>query len=145
VLPDARFVACVDNPFDTIARWKLDRPALRDVDLSALGLSDAPWLTHTESEQLKLLAASTDVSERRAMLWWWLAQRLLDQSNGVVVIKRSALIEDPEQSMRRILKGVSPGKLARGMKNRDSSPTMEERDREAIRAICSQPAADLGV
>lgn len=148
VLPEARFVACIDNPFDTIAAWKSGDTVLRDADVTSLAGSFAvASLTQSESSALQDIAASRDAAERRAMLWWWLAQRLLAQVHGVVLLNRQDLIGDRKGSLRRVLQGLNAGR-SRTLRAEPSGRTMQaldDRDRQAIRAICSQAAAELGV
>ena len=144
VLPEARIVACIDNPFDTIAAWKEGEAALRDADMASLAVAS---LTQSDRGALQDIAASSDPAERRAMLWWWLAQRLLEQANSVVMLNRHDLIADPKGSLRRIMRGLNAGRLRvlPGESHLRSRQTLDDRDRQAIRAICPQAAAELGV
>jgi hypothetical protein len=148
VLPQARFVACIDNPFDTIAAWKNGDAALRDADVAKLaGNLLTHSLTPSESAALQDIAACSDPAERRAMLWWWLAQRLLEQAHGVVMLHRHETIADRRGSLRKVLQGLHAGR-ARALPAEASARSMQaldDRDRQAIRAICSQAAAELGV
>jgi hypothetical protein len=149
VVPQARLIACIADPFQTIAAWKRAEPALRDADVAnlALGHPDAVWLTRGESALLHDIAAITDPAERRARLWWWLAQRLLNQADGVLLVRRQELRVDPAGAVRAILRGKHPGRT----KATPTAPpgpdtaTLDDSDRQAIRAICAQAAADLGV
>jgi hypothetical protein len=148
VLPQARFVACIDNPFDTIAAWKNGEVALRDADVAKLAGGLAAYsLTPSESAALQDIAACNDPAERRAMLWWWLAQRLLEQAHGVLLLHRHETIADRRGSLRRVLQGLNAGR-SRALPTEASArsmPGLDDRDRQAIRAICSQAAAELGV
>ncbi|MDR3389385.1 MAG: hypothetical protein P4L92_20265 [Rudaea sp.] len=149
VLPDARFVACVDNPLDTIAAWKCGDAMLRDADVGQLpcGLAGAAWLSKSEAAALQEVSSCADPAERRAMLWWWLAQRLLSHAQGVVLIRYAELRAEPRGGLRGILRGLHAGRRRTPWPDPPtrSRQLLDDRDRQAIRAICSQAAADLGV
>jgi hypothetical protein len=81
------------------------------------------------------------------MLWWWLAQRLLEQAHGVVILNRYDLLADRTGTLRSVLQGLNAGSsrvLAAEPRAR-STRALDDRDRQAIRAICSQVAAELGL
>jgi hypothetical protein len=144
VLPEACFVACIDDPFATIAAWKEGDAALRDADVASLASAS---LTQSDCKRLQDIATSSDPAERRAMLWWWLAQRLLEQARGVVILNRHDLMADRKGSLRAVLQGLDAGEmrvLAAEPRAR-SLQALDDRDRQAIRAICSQAAAELGL
>jgi hypothetical protein len=149
VLPQARFVVCIANPFQTIAAWKGDTVALRDADVATLAACqpDAAWLSPCESGVLRDIASMSDPAERRATLWWWLAQRVLDQAHGVTLVRRDEMVADHTGTVRRIFRGMRSGRLRAALTEpaTQRGQPLNDRDIQAIRAICSQAAADLGL
>ena len=146
VLPSARIVVCIDSPFSTIADWKVGDIALRDADLTALGLLDAPWLSALASVYLNAIAAQPSASSRRAMLWWWLAQCVLSNVDRVTVVTADALRFRQQETLRQIFDGMRPGQLRQPMHSVTSQDEiLSDEDCQAIRAICAQPASELGV
>ena len=149
VVPDARLVVCVRNPFDTIRAWK-SRPA-GELEAQIASIADAgkQWLAGIELEQLRRIADLPNAAEKRAAWWWWLAQRVLAQANGVTIVRYGELIANPA----RVVAQLRPDCLvnADGACASAESATkaygmlLDQEDLQAIRAICLQAAAELGV
>jgi hypothetical protein len=81
-LPGVRWIACVRNPFATIAGWKTKPQTEFDIAIGWTLRSVRPWLTPESLAQLERVAGLADLAEKRAAWWWWLAQRLLERSEG---------------------------------------------------------------
>jgi hypothetical protein len=149
VMPAARVVACVRNPFDTIASWKGSFWHLRDADVTPfLRHPRRMWLPAGQRTALERIAATGDVAERRAMWWSFLAQRLLDNRDGLLLVDYDDLLRRPATVLDRVLSGYRPGRPRQSITPSDRRPKLElldESDRRAIRAICSGPAKQLGL
>ena len=150
VLPEARIVVCVRDPFATIASWKTSFPHLREakVDKMRVGNPRDPWLTARQVAALELIVATKDLAQRRAMWWNYMAEDILEQGQTVVLVRYSDLVTTPEIVVNRILEGFSAGSLLEPIEPsavRSKRSELDAADEQAIRAICSQTAAELGL
>jgi hypothetical protein len=150
VLPEARIVACVRNPCDTIASWKATFPHLRDVNLRKfpVGHPDDPCLTGWQRRSLQRVLDTEDLAQRRAIWWNYLAERILERGRNVIIVHYSRLVTKPEAVAEEIFQGWAKGSLRAPIEPsqvRQTRDQLEEVDKQAIRAICSQTAAELGV
>jgi hypothetical protein len=149
-LPEARIVVCVRSPLDTIGSWITSFPHLREANFAirpAGNLRD-PWLPGPLLEELREIEATKDLAVRRARHWHFLAQRVLDSLHHVILVRYEELVTDPRPVLSRILRGwdagvprqpVLPGEVRRRRE------ALADEDLSAIFAICSQPAAELGL
>jgi hypothetical protein len=152
-MPHARIVACVRDPYATIASWKAapDRLAGGDAlpgDGARPGRESFPWLTLTRWESFEAVAATRSPAQRRAMWWQLLAELILDQGPAVTIVDHARLLADPEAAVAAAVDGLPVGRrvaVARPRAEPDDTGVLDEEDRQAIRAICSQTAADLGL
>jgi hypothetical protein len=147
VLPDARLVACVRNPFDTIAQWKARPPGELEAAIAWVAGSAEQWATASEVAALRRIVDLTDAAEKRAAWWWWLAQRVLGQAHDVAVVRYGDVIADSGQVLGTILPGM-PAIGSHGFAHaarHEQAAALDEHDLQAIRAICLQAAAELGV
>jgi hypothetical protein len=149
-LPDARLVVCVRNPLDTIASWKTSFPHLRAVDFSVRvqGRPDDPWLPLHQQAELRDIDALADLPTRRARYWNFLAQRALDAAGSALIVRYEELVTDPLAVLGRVLAGWDPGELREPIARspvRGHRSALEPADLRAIRALCAQGAADLGL
>lgn len=150
VLPDARIVVCVRNPFDTIASWKTSFPHLLNAETSIrpVGNADDPWLSSVRSAELRLIAETGHLPSRRAMLWRYLAERVLEDRGNHVLVRYEELIVDPTVQLRRMLGNWDGGKPTLPMKVgrfRSKLEMLDAEDIAAISAICADVASELGV
>jgi hypothetical protein len=147
VLPDAQLVLCVRNPFDTIAQWKARPPGEVDAAIGWAAGSADHWATANDVAALRRIVDLSDAAEKRAAWWWWLAQRALGHAHGVQVVRYGDVIGDSSDVLGTIL----PGTPVNGPHGRaqiapsGQTAALDERDLQAIRAICLQAAAELGV
>jgi hypothetical protein len=154
-MPGARIVACVRDPFETIALWKEGFEGLPEADevLGPTGddadASDSlSWLTLSQRETLSLIAATSDPAQRRATWWQLLAESILDQGEGVTIVDHRRLLEEPGQVLAEALSGYpagTPRPFTARAEPANAEVALDEHDRQAIRAICAQAAADLGL
>lgn len=150
VMPQARVILCVRNPLTTIAAWKRsDGPESRGAMPSTPpGSPDDPWLTERHRAQLERIAAETHLPQRRAMLWQSYAEAVLNEAPNATIVRYEELVAHPAAVTAAILKGYDKGRLrqrpARG-DVRQAADGLDADDAAAIRAICSQAAAELGL
>ena len=153
VMPEAAIVACVRNPFDTIASWISTFPHLRDaaVERFPVGSPSDRFLDARQREQLAAIAACDAPPLRRALLWRHLAETLLVNRHHVLLVRYEDLVADPATSMARILGAVPHLSSAGDLGHlRPAQPRvgrragLTEADVEAIRSICGDMARELG-
>jgi len=143
VLPRARAIACVRDPFDTIDRWKTRPHAEVTALIASTMASVRPWLKADAFAQLVRIAGLEDAAEQRAAWWWWLAQRLLERIDELTIVHVDAGGAD---ALARALRAGTPAPpISRSPASTTHASMLDENDRQAIQAICLQAAADLGV
>jgi hypothetical protein len=147
VLPGARLAVCVRNPFDTIAQWKTRPAAELDAEIGWVAASASGWATENEVAALRRIVDLGDPAEKRATWWWWLAQRLLGHAHGIVVVRYGDLEADSGKVLGAILPEtpVVGSRVSARVARSGQAVALDERDLQAIRAICLQAAAELGV
>jgi hypothetical protein len=150
VLPDVRVIVCIRDPFDTIASWKTSFPHLRDVDISGLpvGNEREPWLTAAQRQALQQIIDIEDLAQRRARRWHYFAERILDQGHRVTLVRYYEMVTNPAQTLTKILSDLPKGKLREPVQPsriRSAAHRLNASECQAIRAICSQSAAALGL
>jgi hypothetical protein len=150
MLPDARFVACVRDPLDTIASWKGSFPhlAMADVVRQPVGNPIDPWLTAAQRQELCFIASILDPALRRAAWWRYLANLILASRDDLILIRYEDLVTHPRRTLSRILQGWPAGEELDPI---EPSPIRRRRellssaDHLAIRALCRAPASALGL
>ena len=157
VLPHARIVVCVRDPFDTIASWKRlmeARPISEFLDSPLVPRADDPWLTGSQQETVSLIrevAALGDPegpARARAMLWQHFAELILNQLDRVTLVNYDRLAREPGRTLGDVLNGLNAGEPAKPITAstpRGDRSNLDGRDEQAIRAICSQAAFELGL
>lgn len=151
-LPHARAVILVRDPDATIAAWKVGGPReLREADVVALfpGYASDPDLPRRMVAELDRIARTASAAARRAMLWRLLAELALDHRHEATLLTHSTLAADPQAVLRAFVSSGVPGDtLSIGpVPDARAVPTdgLDAADRQAIRAICAQTAAELGL
>jgi hypothetical protein len=150
VLPEARLVLCVRDPYQTIASWKRTFPHLRDGDVLANRVAhpDNESLPERDRRELAAAARCDDPAERRARWWAWSARRVLENRDGAVLVDYAHLVRAPWRALREILAGLEPGtpppQLAPSQP-RAHLHLLDARDHEAINRICMPWARKLGI
>jgi hypothetical protein len=145
VMPAARVIVCVRNPFDTIASWKASFPHLRDADVMPfLSHRRRMWLPSQERAALEGIAAIPHLAERRARWWRFQAERVLENRDTIVLVNYDDLVHRPMTVLAHVLEGNRAGTPRRPITPAGTRSRREdEDDQRAIRAICSQAAAEL--
>jgi hypothetical protein len=149
-LPDARIVACVREPFATIASWKATFPHLRDaaVPQQLLDRAAASELSPQQQEELRNISSINAPAERRAAWWRYLAERVLEQQAHLTIVRYPELVLTPETVVNAILDDWPKGQLRSAFSPsqiRRKEGVLDAADGEAIRAICTGPARALGL
>jgi len=153
VMPDAAIVACVRNPFDTIASWISTFPHLRDaaVERFPVGSPSDRFLDARQREQIAAIGACDDPPLRRALLWRHLAETLLVNRHHVLLVRYEDLAADPAAAMARILRAVPHLSFASDLGHLGPSQPrvarragLTEADVAAIRCTCGDLARELG-
>jgi hypothetical protein len=152
VMPQARVVACVRHPLDTLASWKGTFAHLAKGDPSALpvgGLAD-PFLPAHLRDGLRDIARLTDPAVRRAAWWCLLAEEILRWRERIVIVRYEDLVADPHAQMRRLL---GPLRRVAGNANPGLQPStpriarrqvLEEADWHAVASLCAGVAEAFG-
>jgi Sulfotransferase family len=149
VMPEARIVACVRNPVDTIASWKGSFRHLRNADVDPfVRHPQCMWLAQEEREALRSIEATPHLAQRRALWWRFLAERVLDHVSELVLVQYEELVSEPAAAVGCILAGRRPGALRAPVMPsaaRSRRTLLDDSDLIAIREICSSTAAKLGL
>jgi len=147
VMPMARVVACVRNPFDTIASWKASFAHLRDADVSPfVGHPTQMWLSEHQRAALLRISATHHLPERRALWWYFQAQCVLEHAEELLIVDYDELVTRPLTVLRRVLSGYRPGRPRGPITPSVARPKrklLDDGDLRAIRTICSGAASDL--
>jgi hypothetical protein len=149
IFPNARFIACVRNPFDTIASWKGSFAHLNiaEVVRQPIGNPIDPWLTVRQQQELRAIAAIIDPASRRAAWWRFLANLILESLDRLILIRYEDLVTNPRQALAKILDGLPAGREVAPIEPssiRRRRELLGQDDLLAIRALCAQPAQALG-
>ena len=150
VMPGAKIVACVRNPFDTIASWKKNFPRLRDADVAnrPVGHPKDLCLTGAQRAELEWIDSVTEPAVRRAAWWRYMANLVLDSASFLTLVRYEQFVADPRPMLAEILDGTSAGRRMEAIelsRPRVSREELDTADIQAIGAICADAAARLGV
>jgi hypothetical protein len=150
-MPDARIVACVRNPYDTIASWKTTFAHLQSADVSAMrhgGLRDA-FLVGRRRAALKDVSNQRRPAWRRAAWWRYLAELVLEAGDDVIRIAYPVMATRPAAAVGQVLDGYNAGDLREPIRastvRAEKRSALDEEDLQAIRALCGNVASELGV
>lgn len=145
-MPDALFVACIRHPVDTIASWTRTFTHLRDADVERfpVGHPNDPMLSPAQRNQLTAIAACSDLSRRRAMLWNYLAGVILKHQNRLTIMRLEDLADDPATTLRRLsIAGSIHEALEPRVRNKKRAKTRAA-DLDVILVECGANASQLG-
>jgi hypothetical protein len=152
LMPDARVVACVRHPLDTVASWKGTFSHLAEGDPSKLpvgGLAD-PFLPAHLRDGLQDIVRLADPALRRAAWWRLLAAEILRWGDRVQIIRYEDLVSNPEACMRQLLgplagnAGHTPALLKPSSARITRRQTLDEADWRAVSSLCSGVAESFG-
>ncbi len=151
-MPNARIVACVRHPLDTIASWKTTFQHLANADLESqvIGHSGDPFLTGHQRDRLREIAAAATLAQKRALAWRYLAEILLDHRAAIELIRYEDMVAEPATVLGRIFDSTSgmftpriPASVAASSPRRKRE-ALDPEDYDAIKGICGVVAAELG-
>lgn len=151
-MPDATFVACVRNPFDTIASWKttfghLSGATVRDLRLGYLG---DPCLSEAAQRRLQGVSQEARLEVRRALFWCHLAQIILDHRERLFILRYEELVLNPEDRLRELYERMPeppefvPSTPFVASAIRSKRQSLNELDRSAILEYTREAAFELG-
>ena len=150
ILPNARIVACVRNPLDTIASWKGSFPHLNiaDVVRQPIGSPIDPWLTARQQQEVRAVAGIGDPTSRRAAWWAYLANLILQSRDQLIIVRYEDLVTNPSKILGQILHDWPAG-----VESEPIEPSVIRCRRElltnddvlAVRALCHAQARALGL
>lgn len=149
-MPHARIVACVRNPFDTIASWKTTFPHLRDADIRGrpIGGPLDPWITARQRAELEQIADIKDIAVKRAAWWRYLAELILEEQANLILVRYEELVRNPLSILEPMIAGCNPGRTKEPIlesEPRRKTNVLDAEDVIAIRALCSDAATRLNV
>jgi hypothetical protein len=150
MMPAARCVACVRNPFDTIASWKGSFPHLREADVRGrpIGHPADEALSTSDRAELEKIARVQDAPARRAAWWTYLAELILDSADQLTIVRYEKLVANPIETIGQIVRGGNPGAFSAAIERsapRGKAGSLEADDVQAIRSLCTDAAIRLGV
>jgi hypothetical protein len=151
VMPDAKIIMCVRNPYDTIASWKVSFPHLRDAEIEKrpIGHPEDPWLPESIRIELRKIAAEKDLSVKRALVWNYFAERIIDQlPKGAGLVRYSDVVTNPMQVIKDNFSDWDFGDQVEPIEAstvRSKTSVLDEHDLKAIEQYCSKSAKILGV
>lgn len=152
LMPDARVVALVRHPLDTLASWKGTFEHLVQGDPGALpvgGLAD-PFLPASLQRGLGELAALPTAAVRRAAWWRLLATELLAFKDRIEIVRYEDLVADPRAEATRVLgplaqiAGQPVGGFAPSAARTERRGNLDEADWQAVGLLCADVAGAFG-
>jgi hypothetical protein len=149
VLPEARVIICVRNPFETVASWKHHGSpySTGDLPVDSPGHPCDPWLPEPYRARLETVGVETWLAQKRAMLWHYFAELVLNEAPNALIIRSQDMAAEPESVIASVLSGCDAGRPRQRL-YRPEAPRafpLDVEDIRAIRSICSQSAAELGL
>jgi hypothetical protein len=152
-MPGATFVACVRDPYSTIASWKGTFAHLREAaPRFRKGFAGDKLMRPAAQERLEAMARTGSTELRRALLWAHLALLILED-RGVFahVFRYEDFVIDPAAQLQMLLGQVPqapPFRLRQPLK--PSQPrasrvcNLTAADIEAIQSVCAETASAFG-
>lgn len=149
-MPCVKIIACIRNPYQTIASWKLSFEHLKNAKIGQfpVGSDKDPLIEPYYKTHLDQIVNCNNLSEKRAYLWRHLARLIWDRRNQLYVLKYEDLITDTNTQLQEIFNYISSGKREineeseYNMMISDRTDILSEADRLAIQNIC-WPVASL--
>ena len=151
-LPNAHVIACVRNPYDTIASWKTSFPHLLNADInnSRFGNLNDPFMRGIDRYFLSQITNSHDVTIRRALLWRYLADTVLEHKDQLTILRYEDLVTDPAKKMESLLSVFENNTIdikfdtLKKSTIRSKREQLTKADFKAISSICFGAALELG-
>lgn len=144
-LPNIVLIACVRNPYDTIASWcKVSFQHIRNVTPDFL----LEYTTGDEKESISEILQITDIAIRYATWWNHLAKIILRNSSRFLIINYENMVRDPEATLTRIFTAMSlQARMRQTLQPstpRNHSNVLSDDMILAINTICMDSAKTLG-
>lgn len=152
VMPTALQVACVRHPLDTVASWKSSFPHLQraQVQQFPVGHPTDPLLSRWQQQRLAEIETNTCEAVKRALLWRYLAEYVLMNESGMLLIRYEDLVTEPAQLLKRILAKLPHAPAYCPLLPILPSTVRQQRmvlnieDYQAVTDICGESALALG-
>lgn len=152
LMPQARVLACVRHPLDTLASWKGTFAHLAQGDPSSLpvgGLAD-PYLPAHLRQGIEALLRLEGPAMRRAAWWSLLACEILRWRERIVVVRYEDLVAGPAATVERALGRLGPAAGEPAVPLQPSSVRFARRqaldaaDWQAVASLCASTAEAFG-
>jgi hypothetical protein len=143
-MPNAPIVACIRNPFYTIASWKTSFPHLQKVDFSAfpVAYTDNRFLTGIEKNRLAEIINCEEIPIKHALLWRHMAEIIRENNDRLSVVRYEDLIEKPGVEIKNIATELGDSRLLKTGKHtlvpRSKRDVLDQIDIHAINDICGE-------
>jgi len=151
VLPQAKIIACIRHPLDTIASWKTSFAHLQQVDVEnfVVGSLHDPLLDDWQRQQVELIVAQSSLAQRRALFWAYLCHSLLKVPD-LLWLPYEQTVQNPRGSLEKIAQWVgncpplSVDLQPDASQARYKRAVLDSEDRDAIHAHCTEVATQFG-
>lgn len=152
LMPEARIVACIRNPVDTLASWKGTFAHLAQGDAGDVpvgGLAD-PFLPERLRSGLTALAELPGAAMRRAGWWRLLAEELWRWRGQITVVRYEDLVTHPSTSLDQLLgpfrsnAGRPPTRPRPSAVRSQRRRSLDAADWVALESLCFDVAARWG-
>lgn len=152
VMPQARVVALVRHPLDTLASWKgsFAHLAQGDTGVVPIGGTPDPWLSPRLRAGVSAIAAVSSAAVRRAAWWRLLASELLAHRGHIVIVRYEDLVADPALTLKKVLGPLQPMAGTSAQPHGVSYARTEGRlrldadDWQAVTSLCAGVAKEFG-
>ncbi len=152
-MPDATFVACVRDPYSTIASWKGTFAHLREAaPRFRKGFVGDKLMRPTAQQRLEVMARTESIELRRALLWTHLALLIIEDIGVFAHIFRyEDFVINPLAQLQMLLHRIPKAPPLRLRQPLEPSQPRASRagnltpaDVEAIQSVCAEVATALG-
>lgn len=152
LMPQARVLACVRHPLDTLASWKGTFAHLAKGDPTGLpvgGLAD-PYLPAHLRQGLQALLQLDQPAMRRAAWWSLLANEILRWRGRIEVVRYEDLVAEPAATIQRALgplgpaAGESAAPLPPSKVRTTRRSALDAGDWQAVASLCASVAEAFG-
>jgi hypothetical protein len=152
VFKNLSIIACIQNPYDTIASWKISLNYLCNIDLnlfSDAGITDN-HINKNNSEFLNIIQSTKNLSIKRALFWKYLAKTILYKRDLLYLIKYEDLTLDTLKTLKSLILSMDKDFDFKFLEKINNSEVKSKRsilsteDIDAIQNICFEEAYQLG-
>lgn len=144
-LPEAKIVAFVRHPFDSIASWKRVKfPHIRTA--SPLFLKD--YVDAPLRDEIVGICQTPELETRYALLWNFLGMRIINCADELVLFKYEDFVAQPEQQLsdlyRSMGKNIQFRSAVAPSQARKHEGMLSDLEQDRIRRYCGATAAYFG-